>query len=224
MQREQSEIATAYNDWAETYDTVENRTRDLAAETLRQLNLNLDDRRIVEVGCGTGRNTIWLAERSAEIVALDFSEAMLARARTRVNDPRIRFMQHDARVGWPLAAASAEVVIAMLILEHVEYLEPVFTEAARVLSRGGQFYVCELHPVLQLLGKQARFTNARTGENTLVTAFIHRTDDYLQAAEASGFELVSAVDVHDQDSEGDLPRLLSLHFQLSTLSKTSVVC
>lgn len=223
MEREQSEIATAYNDWAETYDTVENRTRDLAAETLRQLNLNLDGRRIVEVGCGTGRNTTWLAERSADIVGLDFSEAMLARARTRVSDPGIRFVQHDVSVGWPLAAASAEVVIAMLILEHVEHLQPVFKEAARVLSRGGQFFVCELHPVLQLLGKQARFTNARTGENTLVTAFIHRTDDYLQAADAAGFELLSAVDVHDRNGEGDLPRLLSLHFQRPTLSRTGAV-
>jgi hypothetical protein len=35
---EQSEIASAYNDWAETYDDVPNRTRDLAAEALRQIN------------------------------------------------------------------------------------------------------------------------------------------------------------------------------------------
>ena len=64
---DQSEIAAAYNDWAETYDVVQNQTRDLAAEVLRQVDLNLADRKIVEVGCGTGRNTTWLAERAAQI-------------------------------------------------------------------------------------------------------------------------------------------------------------
>ena len=57
LEPDQSEIAAAYNDWAETYDIYPNRTRDLAAEVLRQVDLNLEGRKIVEVGCGTGRNT-----------------------------------------------------------------------------------------------------------------------------------------------------------------------
>ena len=125
-QQEQSEIAAAYNEWAETYDMDQNRTRDLAAETLKQANLNLDGRKVIEVGCGTGRNTVWLAERAADIVALDFSEAMLDRAKDRVSEPRVCFLQHDARAPWPLADSSADVVIAMLILEHVEHVETVF--------------------------------------------------------------------------------------------------
>ena len=84
----QSEIAAAYNDWAETYDVVQNQTRDLAAKVLRQINLDLNDRKVVEVGCGTGRNTTWLSDRTSQIVGLDFSEEMLARARSRVDNPR----------------------------------------------------------------------------------------------------------------------------------------
>src|SRR6185436_14705264 len=103
---DQSEIATAYNDWAETYDTDQNRTRDLAAEVLRKTTIDFGGRRVIEVGCGTGRNTEWLAERvgeAGEIVGLDFSEQMLAKARRRVTKPRVRFVQHDARIKWPLA-------------------------------------------------------------------------------------------------------------------------
>src|SRR6266550_7860985 len=93
-----SDIAAAYNDWAETYDRDQNRTRDLAGETLRQVELNLAGRRVIEVGCGTGRNTEWLARPEAgsgSILALDFSEEMLARARARVNNPKVRFVRHD---------------------------------------------------------------------------------------------------------------------------------
>lgn len=211
---DQSEIAAAYNDWAETYDIVQNHTRDLAAKVLRQVNLDLDGRKVVEVGCGTGRNTTWLAESAAEIVGLDFSEEMLAQARSRVNDPRVRFVQHDARMTWPLANASADVVIAMLILEHVENLAPVFAEAARVLSSGGQFFLCELHPMRQLTGGQAQFSNIKTGERQLIGAFLHDVSDYVNAGLSSAFELEHMGEWRDADAPASSqPRLLSLTFR-----------
>ena len=211
---DQSEIAAAYNDWAETYDIVQNDTRDLAAKVLRHVDLKLEGRKIVEVGCGTGRNTTWLAEHAAEIVGLDFSEEMLARARSRVDDPRVRFVQHDVRMTWPLTDASAEVVIAMLILEHVENLAPVFAEAARVLNPGGVFFLCELHPMRQLSGGQAQFSNSKTGERQLVSAFLHDVSDYVNAGLASGFELKQMGEWRDADAPANSqPRLLSLLFK-----------
>ena len=59
---------------------------------------------MVEIGCGTGRNTEWLAERAASVLAVDFSEGMLQQAKSRVRSPRVRFQQHDIRYGWPVAA------------------------------------------------------------------------------------------------------------------------
>jgi ubiquinone/menaquinone biosynthesis C-methylase UbiE len=212
-----SEIAAAYDEWAETYDTVENRTRDLAAEVLRKVDLNLAGRSVIEVGCGTGRNTEWLARPEAgstNIAAMDFSEAMLERARARVTDPRVRFIQHDARAMWPLATASADVIIAMLILEHVEHLEPFFAEAARTLNAGGELFICELHPERQLLGGQARFTSTQTGEHRRVPAFLHMTADYLKAGMSSGFELVNKGEWRDENAlPNDIPRLLSLQMR-----------
>ncbi len=217
IDRNKSEIAAAYNEWAETYDTNQNPTRDLAGEVLRQADLDLAGRSVIEVGCGTGCNTEWLARSeagSSNIVALDFSVAMLARARARVADSRVRFMQHDVCARWPVADASADVIIAMLVLEHVEQLESVFAEAARTLRTGGEMFICELHPARQLLGKQARFTNAKTGEHTLVPAFLHETADYLKAGVSSGLELVNKGDWRDADSTTHSPpRLLSLHFR-----------
>jgi ubiquinone/menaquinone biosynthesis C-methylase UbiE len=212
----QSEIVTAYNEWAETYDTVQNRTRDLAAKALQQSGLKLADRSVVEIGCGTGRNTEWVIETAAGIVGLDFSEEMLTRARTRVVDQRVHFVQHDVRSPWPLEDNSADVAIAMLVLEHVEYLGPVFLEAARVLRAGGELFISELHPARQLLGNQARFTNVKTGEKTLVTAFLHVTEDYLQAAAMAGFEVVKLAEWRDEDADApqEPPRLLSIHFQM----------
>lgn len=217
-QSRRGEIAAAYNEWAETYDTDKNATRDLAAQVLRRAGLTLAGRRVIEVGCGTGRNTEWLTTLSAgprNIVALDFSDQMLTRARARVHDPRVRFIQHDVRAQWPFAENSADLVIAMLILEHVELLEPFFAEIARTLRTEGEAFICELHPIRQQLGSQAQFTSVETGERQLVPAFLHNTADYANAALWSGFQLVGMGEWRDSDAlQKDLPRLLSLRLRL----------
>ncbi len=214
----QSEIVNAYDEWAGTYDTDPNRTRDLAGTVLRQSTLQVTGNNVIEIGCGTGKNTEWLAQHASTVVALDFSEGMLRLARTRVSDPRVRFVQHDARTTWPFADSSADLVVAMLILEHIEHIETVFAEAARTLASGGELFICELHPLRQLLGKQARFTNRKTGEVQKVTAFLHHMEDYLNAGASAGYKLITKADWRDEElSSEDPPRLLSLHFAFRDL-------
>ncbi|HJQ71196.1 MAG TPA: class I SAM-dependent methyltransferase [Blastocatellia bacterium] len=213
-----NEVASAYDRWADTYDTDLNRTRELAAAVLRQSDLELAGRDVVEIGCGTGRNTEWIVERAASVLAVDFSEGMLRQAQARVRSPRARFIQHDIRNAWPLAEASADLVIAMLVLEHIEQVGPVFAEAARVLRAGGELFVCELHPVRQMYGKQARFTNKETGECERIRAFLHDVSEYVNGALQSGFELSHLGEWRDRDSDrSDLPRLLSLRLRLRAL-------
>ena len=50
----------AYNVWAENYDTVENKTRDLEAKALHESILPTKLLDILEIGCGTGKNTEYL--------------------------------------------------------------------------------------------------------------------------------------------------------------------
>jgi ubiquinone/menaquinone biosynthesis C-methylase UbiE len=131
-----------------------------------------------------------------------------------VKDPRVRFVQHDVSSAWPLADSAADVVVAMLILEHVEHLETVFAEAMRVLTSGGQFLLCELHPIRQLAGGQAQFSNTRTGEHQCVTAFLHDVSDYVNVGLACGFELQHMGEWRDADAPPSSdPRLLSLLFR-----------
>jgi ubiquinone/menaquinone biosynthesis C-methylase UbiE len=210
-----SDIAAAYDLWAGTYDVDPNRTRELAGEVLRHHDLSLAGRSVVEIGCGTGRNTLWLAEHAENVLALDLSEGMLRQAKARVRSPSVRFVQHDIRSAWPAADGSADVVIAMLVLEHVERLEPVLDEAARVLRRAGDLFICELHPMRQMLGRQAQFTNPRTGERERVAAFLHDVSEYVNGGLEAGFTLAHLGEWRDPGaSPADPPRLLSAHFHV----------
>jgi ubiquinone/menaquinone biosynthesis C-methylase UbiE len=207
------DVARAYDRWAAAYDAEANRTRDLAAAVLHRTPLRLAGRRVVEVGCGTGANSAWLAERGAAVLGLDVSPAMLRRASARVRSPRACFVQHDVRAAWPVRDGAADVVIAMLVLEHVEDLSFVFAEAARVLRRGGEVLVCELHPARQLAGRQAEFSDPGTGETVRVPACLHEVSEYVNAGLAAGLALTHLGEWRDADAPRPaLPRLLSLRF------------
>jgi ubiquinone/menaquinone biosynthesis C-methylase UbiE len=208
-----SDVAAAYDRWSETYDTDPNRTRELAEQVLRNMDLPVAGRDIVEIGCGTGRNTAWLAKHAARVVALDFSSEMLRRATTRVPDPKVRFIQHDVRTSWPLADDSADTIVAMLILEHVEQFETVFAEAVRALRPRGGLFICELHPMRQLMGGQAQFSNTQTGDRQMVPAFLHNVSDFVNDGLSAGFDLDRLDEWRDPDAASNsIPRLLSLLF------------
>jgi ubiquinone/menaquinone biosynthesis C-methylase UbiE len=208
------DVAHAYNRWAASYDADKNATRDLDALVMRRIPLALEGKEVLELGCGTGKNTVFLAEHAARVTAVDFSEGMIARAHQRLVTSNVTFVRHDVREIWPIPSASVDAVVANLILEHVHDLAIVFFEAARVLRHKGQFYFCELHPYRQLAGGQANFTDPRTGERVEVTAHVHTVSEYVNGGIEAGLELRSLGEWIEEGAPSDTPpRLISLLFE-----------
>src|SRR5215216_6258456 len=74
-------IQDAYNEWSETYDIDRNLTRDLDQQVMREVLTDLRFHSILEIGCGTGKNTVFLAQIGAHVHALDFSQGMIEKAK-----------------------------------------------------------------------------------------------------------------------------------------------
>lgn len=207
-------IAGSYDAWAASYDSDDNRTRDLDAAVLREVLAARTFGTILEVGCGTGKNTGFLAERGAAVHALDFSPGMLAKAREKVASPRVTWTIADATRPWPVPSASVDLVTCNLVLEHVEHLAPIAADAARVLRPGGEWFVCELHPCRQYEGTKARFQ--RGDAVTQVHGFVHHVSDYVRAGLGAGFQLTDLGEHWHATDTGRPPRLLALRFRTST--------
>lgn len=205
-------IASAYNSWSHTYETVENPTRDLAAVSLRQQNLKLQNKDVLEIGCGTGINTRYLAEHSRSVMALDFSDGMLEQARANGNATNVNFIQQDIRLDWGIENGSIDFIVCTLVLEHIENLRHIFDEAMRVLRPGGEFLIYELHPFRQLQGGQAQFKNADSNELVLVEAYLHSVSEFVNTCIEAGFELKRLDELGNSNDEtkNALPRLLSI--------------
>jgi ubiquinone/menaquinone biosynthesis C-methylase UbiE len=209
-----TEVAQGYDRWAASYDADKNATRDLDALVVRRAGLVLQDKDVLELGSGTGKNTTYLAEHARRVVAMDFSEGMIARAHERIATNNVEFKLHDVRDTWPVGSAAVDAVVANLILEHVHDLAPVFFEAARVLRPHGQFFFCELHPYRQLTGSQAQFVDPHTGQTVKLTAHVHTISEYVMGGIEAGFQLRSIGEWTEEGAPEDAPpRLISCLFE-----------
>jgi ubiquinone/menaquinone biosynthesis C-methylase UbiE len=209
--RDPEGVSTAYDRWAATYDSDANRTRDLDALVVRRAAPDVTARDVLELAPGTGKNTVWLAERARSVIGLDASPGMLAVARRRVTAGHVCFLEHDIQTAWPVGDESIDVVIGNLVLEHVERVGHVFAKAARVLRRGGVVFICELHPIRQFLGARAHFVD---GERRVVEVPVvrHTVSEFVNAGLDAGLTLDRLDEWSDDGAPDSPPRLLSLSF------------
>lgn len=99
--------------------------------------------RVLDVATGTGELAIELARRVAphgEVVGCDFSEAMLARARTKA--PHVRFEQADA-LALPYPDDSFAAATCAYALRNFADTERGVAELARVVRTGGNVVVLD---------------------------------------------------------------------------------
>jgi len=204
-------VQEAYKQWSAQYDTNINRTRDLEALALRKTLKDIPFSGCLEIGCGTGKNTVWLAEHSANLSSVDLSPEMLAVAKEKRYQGYVEFIQADITVPWVFRKKQYGLVCFSLVLEHVEKLEPIFREATAALEAGGSVYVGELHPFKQYSGSKARFETPE-GIQT-VQCFTHHISDFIKAAYACGLFIVSVGEFFDDDGACEIPRILTLLFK-----------
>ena len=201
----------AYDSWSATYDSVINKTRDLEAQAFRSLLSKISFSNVIELGCGTGKNTEWLVEKANHVVAVDFSEKMLKAAKQKINKNNIEFVTADITKPWSFANQKADLVTCSLILEHIENVDFIFQQANLHLSNNGFFYVGELHPFKQYEGSKARF-ETDSGFITLV-CFIHHISEYMNAAANNGFTCPSLAEWFDENNKKSTPRIIAFLFQ-----------
>jgi SAM-dependent methyltransferase len=124
--------AAGYEEW---YVTPRGRRADLAERALlaRLLAPFAAAQSALEVGCGTGHFTRWLAGRVPHVVGLDRAPAMLVEARR--HHPRPILVQGDAQ-HLPIRGRAVDLTVFVIALEFVEDPALALAEAVRASRRG----------------------------------------------------------------------------------------
>lgn len=139
---DRAQMRSAFERAASSYDGAAALQRNVADQLLERLDIvRIAPKRILDVGCGTGYCSDWLARRygGAHVIATDVAQAMLQRARRRAwwhwSAWRRRYVGGDAE-RLPFASASVDLIVSSLTLQ---WCQPAaaFAEFRRVLRPGG---------------------------------------------------------------------------------------
>jgi SAM-dependent methyltransferase len=101
--------------------------------------------RVLDLGCGTGKDSLYFARKGHDVTAMDFSESAMRAlqdiARERKLD--IRCINGDSTAPLPFADRTFDAVYAHLSLHYFDdaTTAAVFKEVHRVLKPGGLFFV-----------------------------------------------------------------------------------
>ncbi len=133
----------------ETFDRLGSAATDTAelmrnaAVGLPAFQMMLSGGRVLDLGCGVGRDSLRLKRYSLEVQGLDISEAMLAEAKRQVEG--VTFSQGDFRA-LPFEDASFDGVWANGTLFYVTPtdLAKTLLEVLRILKPGGVFFASYL--------------------------------------------------------------------------------
>lgn len=128
--------------------------------------------RVLDVGCGTGDFTGWLAARSSHVVGLDRAPAMLAALRRR--HPRLPVVLADAH-HLPFRRAAVDIAVFVTTLEFLEQPGAALGEAVRVARHGVVLVVLNrwsLGGLSRRWGPQARRPLLGTARDYAVPALV----------------------------------------------------
>jgi SAM-dependent methyltransferase len=147
-----------YDGFAEAYSAeTENNIMNAywARPAIITLAGDVDGRRILDAGCGSGPLSAALRDRGAVVTGIDASAGMLAIARRRLGDDAALHVV-DLRDPLPFADGAFDDVVASLVLHYLEDWGPTLAEMRRVLRHGGRLIASVNHPFVELLSQNPR--------------------------------------------------------------------
>ena len=173
-----------YAAWADSYDEqTGNDTIAIEEPVVRTVLDELPEGAVLDAACGTGRHAAYLRNSGREVVGVDSSPQMLARARERLPDTDLR---EGDLADLPLEDGTMAGAVCALALSHLPDMKPAIGELARVLRPGGRLVISNPHPFATgVLGWRAVFTDAG-GQRSMIPEYPHLHGAYLDAFAAAG--------------------------------------
>lgn len=122
------------------------------ADTLRFLKFlkkdqkwRVEDRTALDLGCGTGRNSNYLADNGNSVIGIELSKTALNIAKERMNemDLNVDYRLGDIGVPYDIADSSIDLVLDVTSSNSLNEAgrEVYLKEVHRVLKNGGYFFV-----------------------------------------------------------------------------------
>lgn len=129
-------------------------------------------KRIVDLGCGFGWFCRWAREHgAAEVLGIDISENMLARARAATSDAAITYLQHDLAT-IELPKGRFDLAYSSLAIHYLEDVARLVAQVHAALVPGGHFVFSTEHPILMASRRAKWLTHVDGGITWPVDSYL----------------------------------------------------
>jgi len=107
---------------------------------------------VLDVGCGTGNLAVALARRGGRVVGVDFSPAMIARARAKTGPSGldVRYREADLRAELPFDDGVFDAAICVAVLQFIDDPVRLLGEVKRTLRPSGVFLLDTYQPDIEV--------------------------------------------------------------------------
>lgn len=179
--------------WDERMGEGDAMQRSLVAPTVEGMLHPAPGERILDVACGNGSFARHLARDGVRVVACDFAETFIARARKRDRGivPRIDYRMVDAtneRELLELGRREFDAVVCTMALMDMADIAPLFWAIPRLLKLDGRFVFTILHPCFN--HAESRFAaEEEQVDGVSRTRYSLRLGNYLDVAPSKGVVL-----------------------------------
>jgi arsenite methyltransferase len=144
---------------------------------------------VLDLGCGAGFDAFLAARRvgSGKVIGVDMTPAMLEKAKenaAKYGVENVEFKLGDIEE-LPIADESIDIVISNCVINLAPDKDRVFSEAYRVLKKGGRLFASDIVLLEELSPEQK--SNPELLSGCVAGALVK--DDYISKLEKSGFEV-----------------------------------
>jgi SAM-dependent methyltransferase len=174
------QLASIYSWMAGTPEAAIKRNHDL----LRQLGVNLSQGLAIDLGAGSGFQSIPLAELGFSVVAIDFCESLLSELRNCAGNLPIRTIHDNILNFSKYVEEQAQVIVCMGdTLTHLESLDSVqsllLSVEGTLAAQGELILTFRDYVSVEPQGSQ-RFIPVQSDESTILTCFLEYREDVVE--------------------------------------------
>ncbi|MCA0303621.1 MAG: class I SAM-dependent methyltransferase [Proteobacteria bacterium] len=208
--RVETDVRAGYAAWAAGYDAQDNPMIAAVERELALRPLAFEGRRVLDIGCGTGRVLARaLGHGAAFVQGIDGSVEMLAEATRRLGpaivegQAALAYARLDG--DWSAVPTDFDLATITLVLEHQERVAPVLARAARHLRPGGMLFVAEIHPDMLRTDLGGHFE--RDGVTFALPSHPHDRAEFEAALADAGFARAAFHEIRaDADTIAAIPK------------------